>query len=212
MVVEGASAVICVQLRAHRFVALDDVEHVAQHFIHHAVRRRTYGGGARIQTHASHLAEQIARAQFGSRVCQVQVHRGIDADHSFLIHAIVRMLWGARQDAGQPAEKSLRSALCFDVRHGRGEEHLRFAFGNVEGRGAILALAANDVALLEAPGHHRVPVEFQKCSRNLLKVRQPEQLIHLHLFTARNHRLDNALVRQRSGGARNHALPAGNAR
>ena len=67
---ERARAVVALQLRAESFVPLQDVEHVAQHFEHHAVGLRPHRRRARIVVHASHLAEEFAGPKFGDRDCR----------------------------------------------------------------------------------------------------------------------------------------------
>ena len=55
-------AVIALQLCAEGFVALQNVEHVAQHFKHHAIGLCPHRRRPRVITHAGHFAEQVARA------------------------------------------------------------------------------------------------------------------------------------------------------
>ncbi len=80
MVVERALAIVGVQLRLEGLVALDDVEHVAQHLKHHAIGSRAHRGRARIQAHAGHLAEQVAWNQRSDRMIVGQIHRSVDRD------------------------------------------------------------------------------------------------------------------------------------
>ncbi len=61
MIFERALLIIRIELGFERLVALDDVQHVAQHFEHHAVGGRPHCRRARVQAHACHFAEQIAR-------------------------------------------------------------------------------------------------------------------------------------------------------
>ena len=59
VVFESALAVILLDFSAKRFVALDHVEHVAQHFEHRAVGFGADRGRARVEAHAGHFAEEL---------------------------------------------------------------------------------------------------------------------------------------------------------
>ena len=65
MRVERAGAIVAFELSAERLVALQDVEHVAQHLEHDAVGLGADRGRARIVAHARHLAEEVAGVEFG---------------------------------------------------------------------------------------------------------------------------------------------------
>ena len=210
MVVQSALAVVGVQLRLQRLVALDDVQHVAQHFEHHAVGGGAHSGRARIQIHAGHFAKQIAWAECRDGIVVRQIDRGIDGNAGARSFFFATLLAASSQAAGQPAQKSARAALRLHVRHGRREKHLGLAFENVERSGSVFAFAADDLALLEMTAHHCVLVELQKSSRDFLEICELLQLVDIHRL-ARQHRLYDAFVGERAGGARDHAFAAGDA-
>ncbi len=99
------------------------------------------------------------------------------------------------------------AALGIHVRHGRGEKNFGLAFQDVERRGTVLALAADNLAFAELPPHHGILVQLEKRSRDLLEIRKVLQFFDVHGL-AWQHRLHHALVGQRAGGARHHAFAA----
>ena len=113
----------------------------------------------------------------------------------------------SKQPAGHLGEEARALAAVFDVRHGRGKKNFGLAFDDVKRGPAILAFAANDVALAIMPAHHGVLVQLEKRSRDFLEIRKLLQFFDVHRL-ARQHRLDHALVGEGAGGARHHALAA----
>ena len=92
MIFQRAFAVVGVQLRFECFVALDDVEHVAQHLEHDAIGCGADRGGARIQAHARHFAEQIAGVERRDGIVVGQIHGSVDgngAARSFFFAALL---------------------------------------------------------------------------------------------------------------------------
>ena len=117
------------------------------------------------------------------------------------------LLLASKQAAGHLAKKSVRWRFGIHMRHGRRKKNFGLAFDDVKRRGSVLAFAANDLALAIMPAHHRVLVQLQKRSRDLLEIGELLQLFDVHRF-ARQHRFHHALVGERAGGARHHALAA----
>ena len=98
-----------------------------------------------------------------------------------------------------------------DVRHGRGKKNFGLAFDDVKRRPAILAFAANDLALAIMPADDGVLVQLEERSRDFFEIVQLLQFFDVHRL-ARQHRLDHALVGEGASGARHHALAARHAR
>src|SRR5208337_237995 len=61
VVFQRALAIVELQFFAKGLVALQDIEHIPQHLQHGAIRLGVDRRRARIETHASHFAKQIAR-------------------------------------------------------------------------------------------------------------------------------------------------------
>src|ERR1700690_2143823 len=152
--IEGSLAVRLVKRRAKILVALHDVEHVAQHFEHRAIRLGADSGGTRIQTHARHFAEEVSGAQLSNRIFVGEIHRRVNVDVA-LIRVFFAFIGFARGElTGELAEKSTRAALGFDVRDGSGNRNSRFPFDDVKSRGAIFAFTTYHIAALEMTADH----------------------------------------------------------
>ena len=81
-----------------------------------------------------------------------------------------------------------------------------------EGRGAEVALAANDLALLEMPAHHGVAIPAEERQRDAREERVLGQLFGTDLAALLERRLaDHGPVGQRARRAGDHALAAGHA-
>src|SRR5450755_4109365 len=211
LVFQGALLVVRIQLRFEGLVALDDIQHVAQHFQHHAIRGRAYSCRARIQAHAGHFAEQIARPQRSHRIIVRQIYRSINRDSAPLAFLFPPLLRTAGQAAGEFAEEAGRTALSLDVRHRGRKVNLRVAFHNVKRGGTVLALAAHDLALLEMAADHGALIELQESPGYFLEIRKFQQLFNVHRL-ARQYGFHHALVGQSAGWTGHHALPARDAR
>src|SRR5271156_1753263 len=214
MGVQGALPVRLIQPRAESFIALHDVQHVAEHFQRRAIRFRADRRRARIQAHASHFAEQVARAQHGHRIVVIQVHRRINVNPVLRSFFFARVVLALRQLAGKFSQKCAHRALRLYVRDGAGNRNLGLALQHVKRRGAVFAFPANHFAGFEMPAYDGVAVQAQKCSGNALEERQLLQLFERHQFGIRrpgNGGLGHNFVRQCARGAGNHALAAGNA-
>ncbi len=123
MVVERALAIVGVELRLERLVALHDVEDVAQHLEHHAIGGSAHRGRARIQAHAGHFAEQIAGAERRPRDCRTAdppEHRWECVRRS--PSSSRRSCWRPSEAAGQLAEEAGGAASGLDVGDGRREK------------------------------------------------------------------------------------------
>ena len=72
---ERARAVVAFELRAERLVALQDVEHVAQHLQHHAIGLGAHGGRARIESSCRSSRRTGRRTEFGDRIVVGQDRR-----------------------------------------------------------------------------------------------------------------------------------------
>src|SRR5579864_6872625 len=171
MIVEGAAAVVVLDLGAQRLVALHDLKNVFEHLEHDAGGGGANGGGPRIAVHAGHLAEQVACVEFVHRVRELKIDRGIYGNRT-PAWAGERRRWPARQFAGELTEKSRGSAFRLHVRHGTGKINAGCAFQNVKRSRAVLALAADNLARFVASQYHCVPVEFKERSRDVLKERE----------------------------------------
>ena len=176
MRIERADAIVALQLRAEGLVALQDVEHVAQHFQHHAIGLRPHRGRARVIAHAGHLAEEVAGSQFGDGVVVGQIDRGINRDERPVGFFAAAVLLARRQHAFEPAEKSAAAALRLDVRNRAGKKDFRFAFQNIKSCGTEISFAADDLAGAETSLDHRFLVEFEKCAGDVFKNRQMQKL------------------------------------
>src|SRR5271155_1835348 len=214
MGVQGALPVRLIQPCAESFVALHDVQHVAQHFQRRAIRFRADRRRARIQAHASHFAEQVARAQHGHRIVVIQVHWRINVNPVLRSFFFARVVLALSQLAGKFSQKCAHRALRLYVRDGAGNRNLGLALEHVKRRGAVFAFSANHFAGFEMPAYHGVAVQAQKCSGNAFEEWQLLQLFERHQFGIRrpgNGGLGHNFVRQCARGAGNHALAAGNA-
>ena len=143
--VERAAAVVALQLRAKVLVALQDVEHVAQHFQHHAVGLGAHRGRARVISSCTSFRRTCRRAKFSDRACRSgKIHRGVDGNErrSASSLAVVFLRGASRLCSLLKNPWLLPSRL--DVSDGAGKKNFRLAFENVKGRRTELPLAAND--------------------------------------------------------------------
>ncbi len=115
MRVESAGAVATFQLGSKGFVPLQNIEHVPQHFKHHAVGARTNRRRARVVAHAGHLTEQVARPQFGDGIVVRQVDRRIDRNKRPVAFLVALVLLPRTEYALQLLEKAFAIALRSDV-------------------------------------------------------------------------------------------------
>src|SRR5712664_2749012 len=182
MIFEGAAAVGLVELRAEGFVPQHDVEHVAQHFESDDIGFRNHSGGARIEIHACHFAEEIAGAKFGDGVAVRKVDRRVDGNGSVARLLFALVFFARDKRARKPLEESFGTALRLDVRNGRGNGDFGLTFENIESGGTEFTFTADDLTLAVAAFHDGAAIELQKCSRdafengNLKKVLRLETL------------------------------------
>src|SRR4029077_10369538 len=115
MRVERPSAIIPLQLTPESLVALQDVEHVPQHFQHDAIALGSHSGRPRIVAHARHLTEQIARAQLRDGMVIGKINRRVDRDVRPVGLFTAAMLHSRCEHALQLAEEA------FDVALGAGQ-------------------------------------------------------------------------------------------
>ena len=176
MRIERAGAIVAFQLRAERLVALQDVEHVAQHFQHHAIGLRAYGRRARVVTHAGHFAEHFAGIQFGDGFVVRQIDRSIDGNEWAV--GLLRCDGPPRADeqAFQFAEESFAAALASSRARSGWRENLRLAFENVKRSRTELSLAADDLSRFEMPLYDCLLVQLEECARDILENRQMQEL------------------------------------
>src|SRR6267142_3650595 len=80
MILESATAIGLVKLRAKRFVLEHDVENVAQHFERHDIGLRSHRGGPGIEIHASQFAEEIAGYKFSYGIAVSQIDGSVDGN------------------------------------------------------------------------------------------------------------------------------------
>src|SRR5208282_1094655 len=175
--IQRALLVSAVKLLAESLVALHDVENVTQHLEHRAIGLCPHCRRARVVTHASHLPEQFARAQFGNRVLIREIHRSVDGyvGASAFFFALIDVARG--EQALQLAQESLRTALGLDMGNRAGQIYFRCALQYVERGRPKFPLTTNDVACPEMLFHNRILVQFQKRSRNVLENRQADKNI-----------------------------------
>src|SRR5229473_423033 len=215
VIFERTAAIGLVELRAESFVLQHDVENVAQHLESHDIGLRGDRSGARIKIHARHFAEEIPGAEFGDGIAVSEVNRGVDGNGSVACFFLALVFLARDERAAQPLEKSFGAALRLDVRDGRGDGNFGLAFENVESRGAELAFAADDFAFAEAPFDDGAAVELQEGSGDTFKYRNLQQVFgfeSLRVQPCSNRRSHDTLVRERPGGAGDHALATGDAR
>ena len=159
MAIESALAIRLIERGAEILVALHDVQHVAEHFEHRAIRLGADGGRTGIKAHAGHFAEEIAGAEFGDWIVVREIDWRIDVNES-LICVFLALVFPARdQLARQFAEEASRAALRFHMRDGRRNGYSRFPLDNVESRRAVFAFAANHIAAFEVPAHHGAAIQ-----------------------------------------------------
>ena len=211
VVFQRTPPIILIQTPLDVLVALHDVEHVAQHFVHGAIRRGADRSRARVETHAGHLAEQIAWAELGYRIVVRKIDGCVNRNRATIYFTLAAILFAAEQAAAQTLEESMRAPLRVNVGDGRREINLGSAFQNVECRGAVLAFAADDIAGAKAAFHHRVSVQLQECARHFLEVGKLQQILDLGRLAAKLG-LHHEFVGERAGGAGDHALAAGDTR
>src|SRR5262249_8781641 len=169
MIFESAAAVGFVELRAEGSVLEHDVENVAEHFVGDDIELRDDRGGARIEIHASHFAEQVARAQVRDKVAIRKVHGSIDGDDAIARFFLAFVMVATNQRAGQPLEKTFGASLRPDVCNRRGNGNSRAALDDVKRRRAKFTFAANHFAFAEAAFDDGTAIQRQENSGNVLE-------------------------------------------
>ncbi len=92
---------------------------------------------------------------------------------------------------------------------------MRPPFQNVKRRGPEIAFLANQFARAEFPLHDRAGIQFQKRAGDAFEDGNLQKLFgveHLRICRLGNGRTHHAAIGQRTSGAGNHALAAGNTR
>ncbi len=212
MRVERAGAIVAFELSAERLVALQDVEHVAQHLEHDAVGLGANRGRARVVAHARHLAEEVARVEFRDGVVVRQVDGGIDGDEGATGFFAALVIFPGGQDAFQATEKSFTRTSGLDVCDRAREVDLGFSFEDVEGGRSEIAFAADNLSGAVVAFDDGFLVQFEECARDVLKDREMQKFGGIEDFSFAKFGADDALVRQCASRTRDHALAAGDAR
>ncbi len=213
--IESAAAVGLVELRAEGFVPQHDVENVAQHFESDDIGFRNHSGGARIEIHACHFAEEIAGAKFGDGVAVRKVDRRVDGNGSVARLLFALVFFARDKRARKPLEESFGTALRLDVRNGRGNGDFGLTFENIESGGTEFTFTADDLTLAVAAFHDGAAIELQKCSRDAFENGNLKKVLRLETLrsgTAGDGGANDPFVGQRARWAGDHALAAGNAR
>src|SRR5579871_3662613 len=131
---QGALAVILVHPGAEGFVALQDIQNVAQHLQHHAIGLGAHGCRAWILVHTSHFAEQVARFQLGDRIAVGQVYGSIDGNVSLSACFMAWLLRLVDKRRLELAQEPVLAAFGGDVAHRTGKKHFRLATEDVVSR------------------------------------------------------------------------------
>ncbi len=113
-------------------------------------RLRGHGGGAGIEIHASHFAEEIAGTKFGDGVTVRKIDRCVDGNGSVSRFFLALVFFACDESARQAFEKTFGTALRLDVGNRRGNGNFGFAFENVESGGTEFAFTADDLAFAVA--------------------------------------------------------------
>ncbi len=174
---------------------------------------RAHGCGARVEIHAGHFAEEIAGAEFGDGVAVGEIDGGVDRNGAVARFSHAFIFFAADQRTFQFFEKAACAPFGFHVSDRRGDRNLRFAFQDVEGRGAEITFAADDVALAEASLYDCAAIQLQEGSGDAGEDRQfveffgRERRVGFHCQLRTSH----AFIGQRARGTRNHTFAAGDA-
>src|SRR6266481_5604182 len=214
MIFEGAAAIGVVQLRAEGFVLQHDVENVAQHFERDDLGLRGHGGGAGIEIHASHFAEEIAGTKFSDGVAVRKIDRRVDGNGSVPRFFLALVFFARDKRARKPLEKSFGAALRLDVSNRRGNRYFCLAFENVESGGAEFAFTADDLAFAIAPLDDGAAIELQKRSRDAFENGNLKKVLRLETLrpgACGDGRANDPFIGQRARWAGDHALAARNA-
>ena len=212
MRVEGAGPIVAFELSAERLVALQDVEHVAQHLEHDAVGFGANRGRARIVAHARHLAEEVAGIQLGDGIVVGQVNGSIDRDEGTRGFFTTLVVFPGSQDAFEAAEEAAARAGRLDMSDGAREVDLGFSFEDVEGGRSEIAFAADNLSGAVVAFDDGFLVQFEECARDVLKDRKVQKFGGVEDFSFAKFGADDALIGQCTGWARDHALAARDAR
>src|SRR3954466_3858955 len=151
MAFKRALAIVLFQLRAEGLVLLQNVQYVAQHLEHDAVFRGTDGCRTRIETHAGHLAEQVARPKLGDGIVIREINRRVDRDElPQHVLAFTLVLLARNEFVTELREQAGLTAAGVHVTAWAGDENVHFALQQVKGSGPVVTFAEENVALLEA--------------------------------------------------------------
>ncbi len=128
MGIQSAPAVGLIQLRAKRFVALHDVQHVAQHLQRGAVGFGSDCGRARVQAHTGHFTEEVARSERGDGIVVIQIHGRVNVNPVLAGFFFALVVLALGESAGKLSQKLADGAFGFYVRHRTGDGNFRLAF------------------------------------------------------------------------------------
>src|SRR5262249_17097485 len=160
------------------FVLLHDVEDIAQHFVRHDIGFRAHGGGARIEIHAGHFAEEITGTQFSDRISVSEIDGSINGNGAVVRFLGALVLLTRNQRTREALEEAGGAALGLYVGDGRGDGDAGFAFEDVERRGAKIAFAADDIASAEAAAHNGATIHLEESAGYSGEDRKLVKLFH----------------------------------
>ena len=215
MGLERALPVRRVELGLEALVSLQHAQDIAKHLEHHGLLDRAHGRGPRIEAHARHLAEEVARPQLGNGIVVVQIDGRIDGDEStraFLAGVVL-----ARHQVGESSEeiRDAQSVLprpALDVRHGRRDEDVDLSAQDVEGGRSVLTFAADDLAWRKRAAHDGPAIQLEEVPGDSPEDRQAQQLLGIEGRAGWRLGAADDLVRQRPRWTGHHALAARHAR
>src|SRR5215813_5965659 len=144
---ERTATIVGIELRSERLVLLKNVEHVAQHLKANDIFCRNDGCATRVEVHARHLAEQISCMQLRNWMVVLEIDWRVDVDElARCIFFFALVLLARFQLAGKLAQESFLRAFSIDVSSGRGDKDVYSTLHQIERRGAVVPLAADDLA------------------------------------------------------------------
>ena len=220
---EGAAAIVGLQLGAEGLVLLHHVEDVAQHLEHDAVGLCPDGGGARVEGHAGHLAEEVSGVELRDRVVVGQIDRSVDADVCGCCALAFADVLRLRPDAADHLfEKAVVLVFRRDVGAGSADEDVDVAFEDVESGRTIVAFADDHFAGFVHALDDGAGVELEEGSGDAFEDGQREEFLGLNRVSLVVDRgvavgvfkeglADDLLVGEGAGWAGDHALAAGDA-
>src|SRR5215813_6323124 len=175
---ECTATIVGIKFRSERLVLLQNVEHVAQHLEANHIFCRDHCCAAGIEVHARHLAEQIARVKLRNWMVVFKINWRVDIDKlARRVFFLALVLLARLQLARKLAEESFLGAFGIDVSSRRGDKDVYSTLYQIEGCGAVIALAADDLAFPVHALYHRAFVQLQEGAGDTLKHRQLQELL-----------------------------------